>query len=95
MLKGILVVGNRSVVVGLVAMEDKEDEELLLNDVVVIVTIGMEVEEEGVVSGVEVDNGVDELVVRGVLLEVVGAGVDLDLITQCYGDRRWIRFEHT
>ena len=84
---GILVVGKgKGSVVGVLTVVDEEGE-LLLDDVLVIVTIEIE-EVEKDVSGIKVDEGVDdELVERGVVLGRVGVDVDVDLITQGYDDR--------
>lgn len=80
---GILVVGNGSVVVGVVTLkdEDEDEEELLVDDILVVVVTETEEVEDDVVCEVEVVNGVDELVVRGVLLDVVWAGIDLVVLS--------------
>lgn len=86
-LSGTLVVGKgKGFVVGVLTVADEEGE-LLLDDVLVIVTIEIEGVEEDV-SEVKVDEGVDDgLVERGVVLGRVGVDVDVDLITQGYDDR--------
>ena len=86
-LSGTVVVGKgKGFVVGVLTVADEEGE-LLLDDVLVIVTIEIEGVEEDV-SEVKVDEGVDDgLVERGVVLGRVGVDVDVDLITQGYDDR--------
>lgn len=86
-LSGTVVVGKgKGFVVDVLTVADEEGE-LLLDDVLVIVTIEIEGVEEDV-SEVKVDEGVDDgLVERGVVLGRVGVDVDVDLITQGYDDR--------